>query len=49
MAGVDVVQSTADNVSGWEDLTEAMYIMVYLLIAAAAVLSVVVLYNLGLL
>ncbi|MDR1069039.1 MAG: FtsX-like permease family protein, partial [Clostridiales Family XIII bacterium] len=49
MEGVDAVQSTADNVSGWDDLTEAMYTMVYLLIAAAAVLSVVVLYNLGLL
>ena len=47
--GVDSVQSTADSIAGWNDLTEAMYIMVYLLIIAAAVLSVVVLYNLGLL
>ncbi|MDR0813237.1 MAG: ABC transporter permease [Oscillospiraceae bacterium] len=47
--GVDSVRSTAESMAGWDDLTEAMYIMVYLLIAAAAVLSVVVLYNLGLL
>ena len=49
IGGVDSVQSTADSIAGWDDLTEAMYIMVYLLIIAAAVLSVVVLYNLGLL
>jgi putative ABC transport system permease protein len=49
LEGVDSVTSTADSAAGWDDLTEAMYIMVYLLIAAAAVLSVVVLYNLGLL
>jgi putative ABC transport system permease protein len=47
--GLAAVRSTAESISGWDDLTEAMYIMVYLLIAAAAVLSVVVLYNLGLL
>jgi putative ABC transport system permease protein len=49
LAGVETLQSTADISTGWDDLTEAMYIMVYLLIAAAAVLSIVVLYNLGLL
>lgn len=49
LAGVDAVLSTADSVADWEDFTEAMYIMVYLLIVAAAVLSIVVLYNLGLL
>jgi putative ABC transport system permease protein len=47
--GVESIQSTAEIVAGWDDLTEALYIMVYLLIAAAAVLSIVVLYNLGLL
>jgi putative ABC transport system permease protein len=47
--GVDSVISTADSKAGWDELTEAMYIMVYLLITAAAVLSIVVLYNLGLL
>ncbi|MDR0293004.1 MAG: ABC transporter permease [Oscillospiraceae bacterium] len=49
MDGVDAVTSTAGSAAGWDDLTEAMYTMVYLLILAAAVLSVVVLYNLGLL
>jgi putative ABC transport system permease protein len=51
-AGIDgavSIQSAADGVKGWESLTQAMYMMIYLLIAAAAVLSVVVLYNLGLL
>lgn len=49
LSGIDSIQSTADIVAGWDDLTEAMYTMVYVLIAAAAILSVVVLYNLGLL
>jgi putative ABC transport system permease protein len=48
-AGVDSMLTAADMRSGWDDLTEAMYTMVYLLIAAAVVLAVVVLYNLGLL
>jgi putative ABC transport system permease protein len=48
-AGVDSVEFTTDSISGWDDLTEALYTMIYLLIAAATVLSVVVLYNLGLL
>ncbi|MDR2615186.1 MAG: FtsX-like permease family protein [Oscillospiraceae bacterium] len=47
--GVASVALSSEGAEGWDDLTEAMYIMVYLLIAAAAVLSVVVLYNLGLL
>jgi putative ABC transport system permease protein len=47
--GVDSVTSTAESMAGWDDLTDAMYTMVYLLIAAASVLSIVVLYNLGLL
>ncbi|MDR0519524.1 MAG: ABC transporter permease [Clostridiales Family XIII bacterium] len=47
--GVDSVVLTSESSTGWDDLTEAMYTMVYLLIAAAAVLSVVVLYNLGML
>jgi putative ABC transport system permease protein len=46
---VDSVTSTAESMAGWDDLTDAMYTMVYLLIAAASVLSIVVLYNLGLL
>jgi putative ABC transport system permease protein len=47
--GVDSITLTKDSVAGWVDLTESMYIMVYLLIIAAAILAVVVLYNLGLL
>lgn len=35
--------------SDWDKLTQAMIIMIYVLIAAASVLAVVVLYNLGLL
>ena len=49
MDGVDSVLSTADSIAGWDTLTEAMYILVYVLILAATILSVVVLYNLGLL
>ncbi|MDR0906505.1 MAG: ABC transporter permease [Oscillospiraceae bacterium] len=48
-SGVSEILSSSDIIGDWEELTEAMMIMVYLLIAAAAVLSVVVLYNLGLL
>lgn len=47
--GIASVQQTEDLVKGWDDLTEAMMIMVYLLIAAAAILAIVVLYNLGIL
>ena len=47
--GVSLVLSTSDIIAGWDDLTEAMMTMVFVLIAGAAVLSIVVLYNLGLL
>ena len=47
--GVASVFSTSELMAGWEDLTEAMMLMVYILIGGAALLSVVVLYNLGLL
>ena len=47
--GVSAVLSVSDIVGGWDDLTEAMLTMVFVLIAGAAVLSIVVLYNLGLL
>ena len=47
--GITSAASTSQITGGWDDLTEAMLIMVYLLIAGAALLSVVVLYNLGLL
>jgi len=47
--GISSVLSTSEIIAGWDDLTEAMMIMVYILIAGAAILSIVVLYNLGLL
>ena len=47
--GVSIILSTTDIVAGWDDLTEAMMLMVYVLIVGAAILSIVVLYNLGLL
>lgn len=47
--GISGIQRTDDLIADWDNLTEAMMTMVYVLIAAASVLSVVVLYNLGLL
>ncbi|MDR2359908.1 MAG: ABC transporter permease [Oscillospiraceae bacterium] len=47
--GAESVLSSAESVAGWDALSEALNIMTYLLLSAAAVLSVVVLYNLGLL
>lgn len=42
--------STRDDITGgWDEITEAMNLMVYVLITFAIVLAVVVLYNLGLL
>jgi len=47
--GISAILSTSDILSGWDSLTEGMNTMIYLLILAASVLSIVVLYNLGLL
>ena len=47
--GIVAVSSTSEMIRGWDDLTEAMMTMVYILILGAVILSVVVLYNLGLL
>lgn len=47
--GVTSVSTREDIVKGWEDMTEAMNLMVYVLIIFAVILAVVVLYNLGLL
>lgn len=47
--GMDDTLNTADLMSGWDDLTKSMMMMVYILIGAASVMAVVVLYNLGLL
>ncbi|MDR1599858.1 MAG: FtsX-like permease family protein [Oscillospiraceae bacterium] len=46
--GVDFATLTSDSAADWDDLTEAMRLTIYLLIIAAAILSIVVLYNLGL-
>lgn len=47
--GISSIWSQKDLTKSWSDMTEAMNTMVLVLIAAAAVLAVVVLYNLGLL
>ncbi len=47
--GIAGIQLTDDMINSWNDLTEAMMTMVYILIAAASLLAVVVLYNLGIL
>jgi len=46
---VSAVLSTSEIISGWNEMTEAMMTMVFVLIVGAAILSIVVLYNLGLL
>ena len=47
--GIASIQLTQDLTKGWDDLTQSMMKMVYILIVAAAVLAIVVLYNLGIL
>lgn len=47
--GIAGIQRTGDLIADWDNLTGAMMTMVFVLIAAASLLSVVVLYNLGLL
>lgn len=47
--GIAGVQHTEDMIRDWNKETEAMMTMVYILIAAASLLAVVVLYNLGIL
>lgn len=48
-SGISSVQQTGDLTKSWDDLTQSMMKMVYILILAASVLAVVVLYNLGVL
>jgi putative ABC transport system permease protein len=48
-AGVEQVILRSESSSNWDALTEAMMTLIVVMIAAAAVLSIVVLYNLGLL
>lgn len=47
--GISSILSISQIVGNWDVMTESMMIMVYILILAAAILSIVVLYNLGLL
>lgn len=49
ISGISSIQNTDDLVKGWNKMTEAMMMMVDILIAAASLLAVVVLYNLGIL
>ncbi|WP_406533947.1 FtsX-like permease family protein [Methanobrevibacter sp.] len=48
-SAIKSVNSIRDMVSSWDELTEAMWLAIYILIFFASVLAVVVLYNLGLL
>lgn len=47
--GVRTANSMKDMTSSWDELTESMWLLIYILIFFASILSVVVLYNLGLL
>lgn len=47
--GISSILSNSQLVGNWDEMAESMMIMVYILILAAAILSIVVLYNLGLL
>ena len=46
---IKVVNSMSDITSSWDEMTESMMLLVYILIFFACLLAVVVLYNLGLL
>jgi len=47
--GVKVTNSMKDMTSSWDEMTESMWLLIYILIFFAALLAIVVLYNLGLL
>ena len=47
--GVKAANSMNDMTSSWDEMTEAMWLLIYILIFFACLLAVVVLYNLGLL
>ncbi len=47
--GVSSITTREDMMKGWDTMSEAMNLMVYVLIFFAVILAVVVLYNLGLL
>jgi putative ABC transport system permease protein len=46
---IKTTNSMKDMTSSWDELTEAMWLLIYILIFFASLLAVVVLYNLGLL
>ena len=47
--GVKAVNSMNNMTSSWDELTESMWLLIYILIFFAGLLAIVVLYNLGLL
>ena len=48
-SSIKTTNSIKDMTSSWDELTEAMWLLIYILIFFASLLAVVVLYNLGLL
>ncbi|MBQ2652020.1 MAG: ABC transporter permease [Methanobrevibacter sp.] len=48
-SAIKATNSMKDMTSSWDELTEAMWLLIYILIFFASLLAVVVLYNLGLL
>ena len=47
--GIKATNSIRDMTSSWDELTESMWLLIYILIFFASLLAVIVLYNLGLL
>ena len=47
--GIKAVNSMSNMTSSWDELTESMWLLIYILIFFASILAIVVLYNLGLL
>ena len=47
--GVKAASSLEDMTSSWDELTESMWLLIYILIFFACLLAIIVLYNLGLL
>ena len=47
--GVKAASSLKDMTSSWDELTESMWLLIYILIFFASLLAIIVLYNLGLL
>ena len=47
--GINAIHSINDIENSWDDITETMWLIIYVLIFFACILAIVVLYNLGLL